>query len=309
MKRIILLVLLILAGLSAYVVSIAQEAPPVELEGRATPTEEPRLSESNGSAETPKEGTDQLDLVDKLPQAKEVPVSSQVPVQKDKLPLKSFSFWYRIENGQAHTDAWIEQLLAEYNGIFVGPPGKTVYLTFDLGYEAGFTPQILDTLKKEKVKGAFFVTGDYVKRQAELVRRISSEGHLIGNHTANHPDLSNLSREEIAKELKSVDGQLESLGLTRTTFFRPPGGVFNEVVLETAKEYGYRAVLWSFAYRDWLTEAQPERDLAKKTILAGASPGAILLLHGVSRTNSEVLKEVIKELKQKGYTFGSLEDL
>ncbi|MGB9859226.1 MAG: polysaccharide deacetylase family protein, partial [Moorellaceae bacterium] len=236
MKRIILIVLSILAGLSVYMVSIAQEAPLMELEGGAALEQDPGLFTINGSGENPKGEQPQLDTdsMDKLPRVKEETVSSQLPVQKDEPSLKSINFWYKIENGRAHTDARIEQLLAEYNGIFVGPPGKTVYLTFDLGYEAGFTPQILATLKKEKVKGAFFVTGDYVKRQAELVKRISSEGHLIGNHTANHPDLSNLSREEIAKELKSVDGQLESLGLTRTTFFRPPGGVFNEMVLETA---------------------------------------------------------------------------
>ncbi|WP_258360705.1 polysaccharide deacetylase family protein [Moorella sulfitireducens] len=229
--------------------------------------------------------------------------------REETLSSETYSFWYQLKDGRARTAEEIEKLLAKYNGIFAGPLQNILYLTFDLGYEAGYTAKILDILKEEDVKAAFFVTGDFVKKQPQLVKMMAAEGHIIGNHTETHPDLSSLAPEEITKELKGVDRRLAALGLPATTFFRPPRGVFNEMVLKTAGDNGYRAVLWSFAYRDWLTDEQPGLDTARTTILKGAFPGSVLLLHGVSRSNSEVLGDVIRELKNRGYTFGTLNEL
>ncbi|WP_406677458.1 polysaccharide deacetylase family protein [Neomoorella carbonis] len=245
----------------------------------------------------------------KVEQKPDWPTKDTKPQQEEILSSKSFSFWYQLKDGRARTATEIERLLDKYNGIFVGPPQKKIYLTFDLGYEAGYTAKILDTLKQHNVKAAFFVTGDFVKKQPQLVKRIAAEGHIVGNHTETHPDLSSLTPEGITRELKSVDQRLAALGVPAAKFFRPPQGVFSEIVLKTARDNGYRAVLWSFAYRDWLTDEQPEKGFARTTILKGAFPGSVLLLHAVSRSNTEVLGDVILELKSRGYTFGTLNDL
>ncbi|MBE3582377.1 MAG: polysaccharide deacetylase family protein [Thermoanaerobacteraceae bacterium] len=305
MKRVLLF---LFSAVLASLLAACSYIPPVQNNPPISEGHPPEVIEEVKEEEEEIDLPEEEEIKESEEEEDEPPRPVETPGQ-DNVSAKSLSFWYQLKADRVNTAPEIGQLLAEYGGIFVGPPQKTVYLTFDLGYEAGFTPKILDTLQQQGVKAAFFVTGSFVKNQPQLVKRIASEGHLIGNHTESHPDLSQFSPSEILHELKAVDSLLAALGLPSTEFFRPPQGVFSEVVLKTAGDHGYRAVLWSFAYRDWLTDNQPEPELAKKTILAGAVPGSVLLLHAVSRSNSEVLGEVIEELKSRGYSFGSLNDL
>ncbi len=188
---------------------------------------------------------------------------------------------------------------------------KVIYLTFDAGYENGNIEKILDVLKRQDVKGAFFILSNLVLKNPDLVRRMADEGHTVGNHTSKHRDMSVCSsKEEFATEL----GKLEMLytectGKTIAKFFRPPEGRFSESTLRFAHELGYRTVFWSFAYDDWNNEKQMSPEKAKEKIYENLHNGAVLLLHPTSKTNADILEEVIIELRSQGYSFGSLEEL
>ena len=185
---------------------------------------------------------------------------------------------------------------------------NSIYLTFDLGYEAGYTEHILDVLKENNVKAAFFITGHYLNTQTDLVKRMIEEGHIVGNHTVNHKSLVDLSDEEIEKEIMDLHNALyDKLGY-EMTYFRPPKGEFSERVLKIAKDLGYKAVLWSNAYDDWDEENQNREDYGKSKILDNLHNGCVLLLHGTSKDNSNILDYVIKEAISKGYEFKSLDE-
>ncbi|WP_193437430.1 delta-lactam-biosynthetic de-N-acetylase [Sporolactobacillus pectinivorans] len=222
--------------------------------------------------------------------------------------------WYfkpAKNNHPATTEPEYEALLKKYDGIYIGnSAGKNIYFTFDNGYEAGYTAKILDTLKKEKVPAAFFITGHYINDQPELVKRMVREGHIIGNHSWGHPDLSKISDEKYEQELQKLKQAYSKLtGKKTMTYLRPPRGTFSERSLKLAKDEGYISVFWSAAYKDWLRDEQHGADYAYDHIMKRIHPGAILLLHTVSRDNAEALPRVIKELKQQGYHFKSLDDL
>ena len=188
---------------------------------------------------------------------------------------------------------------------------KVIYLTFDAGYENGNIERILDTLKKHNVPGAFFILENLVIRNTELVKRMASEGHLVCNHTLKHPDMTKLT------EKAKFDLQLSSLselikdkcGFECAKFYRPPEGRFSEQNLKYASELGYKTVFWSFAYADWDNNKQPSRDDAVKKILENVHPGEIMLLHPTSKTNADILDEVLTALKKDGYRFGSLTEI
>ncbi len=188
---------------------------------------------------------------------------------------------------------------------------KVLYLTFDAGYENGNTAKILDALKKHRAPAAFFLVGNYLKTSPELVKRMVKEGHIVGNHTFHHPDMSQISTmETFSKEL----GDLEKLyqqttGQEMKKFYRPPQGRYSEKNLEMAKKLGYHTIFWSLAYVDWYESQQPTREEAFKKLIPRVHPGAIVLLHSTSRTNAQILDELLTKWEELGYTFRSLDQL
>ncbi|MCI9493884.1 MAG: delta-lactam-biosynthetic de-N-acetylase [Lachnospiraceae bacterium] len=187
---------------------------------------------------------------------------------------------------------------------------KVLYLTFDCGFENGNTPAILDALKKHKVKAAFFVVGNYLETSPDLVKRMVEEGHIVGNHSYHHPDMSQMGKEEFTKEL----GELETLygqvaGTPMAKYYRPPQGKYSKSSLQLAKDLGYKTVFWSLAYVDWNQDSQPTHEEAFDKLLKRVHPGAVVLLHNTSKTNGEILDELLTKWEGMGYTFKSLDEL
>ena len=202
--------------------------------------------------------------------------------------------------------------LKQYDAAYLGDPAKKVlYLTFDAGYENGCTENILNVLKEEQVPAAFFLVGNYLERNADLVRRMVDEGHTVGNHTMHHYDMSKLTtKEAFSKELTDLEALYrEVTGEPMARFYRPPQGIYSEENLKMAKELGYKTVFWSLAYVDWLGDSQPTAEAAMSKLLPRTHPGAVVLLHSTSRTNAEILEQLIDTWKAEGYSFGTLSDL
>lgn len=187
---------------------------------------------------------------------------------------------------------------------------KVLYLTFDAGYENGNIAKILDVLKEEEVPGAFFILGNLVWKNKDLLVRMKEEGHLVCNHTSRHGDMSRADRTTFEREIRELEEQYrEAMGCDLDPFYRPPEGKFVEDNVKWAEELGYTTVLWSFAYPDWDNGRQPRTDWAKEKILSNTHPGEILLLHPTSQTNASIMKELIVTWKQMGYRFASLDNL
>ncbi len=188
---------------------------------------------------------------------------------------------------------------------------KVIYLTFDAGYENGCTPAILDALKKHQAPAAFFVVGNYISSCPDLVQRMVEEGHIVGNHTYSHPDMSQIStREAFEKELSGVEQLYEELtGEPMKKYYRPPQGKYSTANLEMARDMGYTTFFWSLAYVDWYQDDQPTKEEAFEKLLGRIHPGAIVLLHSTSSTNAEILDELLTRWEEMGYSFRSLEQL
>ena len=202
--------------------------------------------------------------------------------------------------------------LKQYDAAYLGDPSqKVLYLTFDAGYENGCTEKILDVLKREQVPAAFFLVGNYMEKNADLVRRMVAEGHTVGNHTMHHYDMSKLSaKEAFSKELTDLEDLYRQVtGQELPKYYRPPQGIYSEENLKMAKELGYKTVFWSLAYVDWNNDAQPTLQEALGKLLPRTHPGAVILLHSTSGTNAEILEELIETWKAEGYEFGTVEEL
>ena len=202
--------------------------------------------------------------------------------------------------------------LARYNGAYLGnTQEKVLYLTFDAGYENGSTAKILDTLKAHQVPAAFFLVGNYIEKNADLVRRMAAEGHIVANHTMHHPDMSKLSdKAAFSKELTDLEKLYkETTDQDMPRYYRPPQGLYSEENLKMAKELGYKTVFWSLAYVDWNNDAQPTAQEAFRKLLPRTHNGAVVLLHSTSRTNAEILDELLTKWKDMGYRFGTLDEL
>jgi peptidoglycan-N-acetylmuramic acid deacetylase len=202
--------------------------------------------------------------------------------------------------------------LKTYDAAYIGNTNdKVLYLTFDAGYENGCTEKILDILQKHNVKAAFFLVGNYMERNADLVRRMVSEGHIVGNHTMHHPDMSKLAdKESFARELQ----QLEELFFSTTgkelpKFYRPPQGIYSEDNLKMAQQLGYKTVFWSLAYVDWNNDDQPTAQYAFNKLLPRTHNGAVVLLHSTSKTNAEILDELLTKWEAAGYRFDTIDNL
>ncbi len=194
-----------------------------------------------------------------------------------------------------------------YDAYFIAEKSNNIYLTFDEGYENGYTPKILDTLKEKNCKAVFFITMEYAKKNPSLVQRMIDEGHVIGNHSVKHLSMPTLSIDECVKEIKDLHLYVRENFGYEMYLFRPPMGEFSEKALAIAKELGYKTFLWSFAYRDWETDNQPEKNAAYTKITSSAHGGAIFLLHAVSKTNAEIVGDVIDSFRNLGYTVKAFE--
>lgn len=204
-----------------------------------------------------------------------------------------------------------KDIVTKYGALFLGDTNKKeLFLTFDNGYENGYTPKILDVLKEKNVPAVFFVTGHYVKDQPELLKRMVTEGHIVGNHSWSHPDMTQLSDGQIQTELDKVREQVVLLtGQKEMKYLRPPRGIFNEKVLAASKQLGYTNVFWSVAYKDWDVNAQNGSQYAYNQVIKQLHPGAIILLHSVSKDNTEALGRIIDEARRQGYEFTNLDQL
>lgn len=186
---------------------------------------------------------------------------------------------------------------------FIGEEPKEILLTFDEGYENGYTSQILDVLKEKSCPAVFFVTMPYVKEHPELIRRMIDEGHAVGNHTVSHPSMPEISLQEAAGEITELHDYVKENFDYEMTLFRTPMGEWSEQTLALTQKLGYRSVFWSFAYRDWLTDDQPDPEEALDKVTGCLHPGAIYLLHAVSSTNTQILADFIETVRDQGYTF------
>ena len=184
--------------------------------------------------------------------------------------------------------------------------GKVLYLTFDCGYENGYTFKVLDTLKEKNVSAAFFCTLDHIEAEPELISRMIKEGHIVGNHSTNHPNFSKISRTQMAEEIEECDNYLRrNFGYT-SPYFRFPEGAYNENALDLVESLGYKSVFWSLAYSDWDTSKQKGAQYAFDTVTARLHPGAIILLHSVSKDNAEALGDIIDYALSQSYVFKPL---
>ena len=202
--------------------------------------------------------------------------------------------------------------LRRYDAVYLGDTEeKVLYLTFDAGYENGCTAQILDTLKAHNAKAAFFVVGNYLETAPELVQRMADEGHLVGNHTWHHYDMSRIAEEQaFSADLTRVEEKYRELtGQAMKKYYRPPQGIYSEENLRMAQALGYRTVFWSLAYVDWLQDDQPTAEEAFSKLLPRTHPGAIVLLHSTSATNAAILDDLLTRWEEAGYRFGSLEEI
>lgn len=187
-------------------------------------------------------------------------------------------------------------------------PEKVLYLTFDCGWENGCTSRILDTLKEKNVPAAFFCTLDHIDSEPELIGRMIDEGHIVGNHSANHPDFSQISRDRMTSEIKECENRLVNDYGYQPVFFRYPEGAYNENSLDLVYSLGYKTAFWSCAYADWDVDNPKGADYAFETVTARLHPGAVILLHSVSPDNAEALGRIIDYARAEGYEFRSLND-
>lgn len=269
-------------------------------------------------------------------QTKAVPVpvtAAQKELQSTRTPLKLQSFvvtdpsnsrgldnktiansYGLANNGQANSVSINYQKEFEnkgYNAVCLDTKSnsKVLYLTFDCGYENGYTAKILDTLKQKGVTAAFFCTLPQVKQNPQLINRMIDEGHIVGNHSNTHPSFPSVSRTEMMNEIKAMDDYLRLNFGYSEPYFRYPKGEYSENSMDLVNSLGYKCVFWSCAYADWDLNNQKGADYAFNTVTARLHPGAIILLHSVSPDNANALGRIIDYAKEQGYCFKSLNDL
>ena len=223
----------------------------------------------------------------------------------------SWGLSFQEEGKRPAGNATIDDL-KQYNAYYASDTDeKILYLTFDAGYENGNTPAILEALKKHQAPAVFFAVGNFIKDNPDLIKRMITEGHIVGNHTMTHPDMSQISSmESFQKELEGVEELYTSVtGEPMTKLYRPPRGVYSTENLSMAKELGYSTFFWSLAYVDWIQEQQPSKEEAFQKLIPRIHPGAIVLLHNTSSTNAAILDELLTRWEEMGYQFHSIKEL
>lgn len=227
--------------------------------------------------------------------------------------------WYCVRNKEHKQPIAPSELqyVEKYNGYYIDHKygddneEKVIYLTFDAGYENGNVEKILDVMKQKDVHGAFFILGNLITKNTELVLRMANEGHLVCNHTDTHIDMTKKAdKDSFRQELETLENKYRKyVGKDMSKYFRPPEGRFNEQMMKSADLLGYKTIFWSFAYADWDNNSQMSAESAKQKILDNIHNGAVILLHPTSKTNAQILGEVIDELRAQGYRFGTLDEL
>lgn len=238
-------------------------------------------------------------------------VVETIMVSTNALSSKKMEFGIKRNNNHEQPDIGAEnkRIIEKFNGIALGSKdSKNIYLTFDVGYEGGFTDKILDILRENNVKAAFFITGQYVKTSENTIKRMIDEGHIVGNHTVHHPSLPSCSDEKIEEEIMTMHKEIYEKFNYEMKYMRPPKGEFSEKSLAYIEKLGYKTVMWSFAYDDWDNNKQGREEYGKKKILDNLHNGEIMLLHATSKDNSNILDYIIKETKKQGYEFKSLDE-
>lgn len=204
----------------------------------------------------------------------------------------------------------IAQTIEENGGVYIGNDEKIVYLTFDCGYENGYTGSILDTLKNNDVEAMFFITGHYLTSATDLVKRMAHEGHIVANHTYSHKNLSKISYQEMMEDINKLENKYESLiGEKLSHYIRPPEGVISDNAMAYLDSKGYKNIFWSLAYVDWHKDESKGKEYAYDQVMSRIHNGAIVLMHTVSKDNSLALNDIIVSLKEQGYQFGRISDL
>ena len=239
--------------------------------------------------------------------------SNNYAIETSGITLSNKKIEWGIKRNDVHEQPDVgkdrKKILEDNNGICIGNKDKKViYLTFDLGYESQNTNKILDTLKENNVPATFFITAHYVNTASDLVQRMIDEGHIVGNHTVNHKSMPSLTSEELKEEVVKLQDSMKKKFNYEMKYLRPPKGEFSEKSLAETSKLGYQTVMWSFAYADWDENNQPSEEEGKNKILANLHNGEIMLLHATSKTNSNILSDVIKEIKNQGYEIKSLND-
>lgn len=252
-----------------------------------------------------------------LPEEKTT-ASSKLPeqdsyVDPSTLPNNMAAWWFKRNETHEAPSAQDEIDLEKYDAFYVQkdcPDGeKPIYLTFDCGYENGFTSGMLDVLEEHYAPATFFVCRYFIKDQPELVKRMKEDGHLVGNHTSNHICMPEHDERTIREEIISnADCMKELTGYDMDMFFRPPKGEYSERTLQITKNMGYATVFWSLAYADYDVDDQPGADYVIDHFDRYIHPGAVPLIHNISESNAEALDTVLTNLEDEGYTFKSLED-
>lgn len=225
---------------------------------------------------------------------------------------KSYGWGFKRNNEHRQPDiGFYAREIEGTSTYYVGSPDeKKVYLSFDAGYDNGVLPKILDVLKEKNVRAVFFVTGDFIRRESELLKRIVSEGHLAGNHSWSHRDITTLSFDELKEDLeKAAAAYRDLIGLDMPKLFRPPAGKFNREALLRVQRLGYSTVFWSIAYRDWDEGKTRGQDYAYRQVIDNLHNGAIILLHSISRDNLDALPAIIDELRRQEYEIPRLDSL
>lgn len=225
----------------------------------------------------------------------------------DNLPNEKYAWWFKRNDDHVQPEAQKDIDLTQYDAWYVNPDQKekVVYLTFDCGYENGFTGPMLDVLKKHNAKAVFFITAHYAKDAADLVKRMKEEGHYVGNHTAHHPDLTQESTRDIKLEIKECEEAVyEHTGYAMDPLFRPPKGEYSERVLKIVQDMGYKTLFWSLAYLDYDVNDQPGKEYVVDHYKKYIHPGAIPLIHNVSESNEQALDQVLTDLEAAGYRYG-----
>ena len=232
-------------------------------------------------------------------------------LQSNVLETGSWGLSFRTEGAAPNGPASASQL-AKYDAAYLGNTSeKVIYLTFDAGYENGCTEKILDALKKHNAPAAFFLVGNYIQQNPDLVRRMVSEGHIVGNHTMHHYDMSKISdQSSFQKELEDLETlYYEVVGQQMPKYYRPPQGNYSETNLQMAQALGYKTVFWSLAYVDWNNDSQPTAEYAYSKLLPRIHDGAVVLLHSTSQTNAEILDDLLTKFEEMGYRFAPITEL
>ncbi len=239
--------------------------------------------------------------------------SNQTVQTSSNAALSNQKIGWGLKRGKNHEQPDVgnvnKKILDEYEGMCLGnKESKNVYLTFDEGYEAGYTSKILAVLKENQVPAAFFITAHYLNTQPDLVKQMIDEGHIVGNHTVNHKSMPDLTNEEIQKEVMDLHTAVYQKSGYEMKYIRPPKGEYSQRTVAYTNTLGYKTVMWSLAYDDWDENKQGRQEYGKQKILDNIHPGAIILLHATSKDNSNILDECIKEIRQMGYEFKSLDE-